>query len=141
MSLADSTAPKRQRGRPRLDPAPPVPRLPPAFAAELEAYEPALDRYLTAMLTRTAPRRGFPDPRPLFASTARARAAFIVAHPDASPPALAVRQLGERVHAIGGVDAMEAVVERVARADPARCVTRAALLRSLWHGLGGEFWA
>lgn len=50
----------------------------------------------------------------------------------------ALRQLGEAAAALGGPEAMEAVLHQVADADPARADQRLAVLREAWTGLPGS---
>jgi hypothetical protein len=136
MRTAANTAPGRQRGRPRLDPTPMGPRLPLSFSREVEGYVLPLHQLVSGMLAATPPRRGLPDLKPLFATTSRARAGCVANHVTVSGGALAIRVIGERLHAVGGVDLMDRVVERVAALDPGRRVAREGLLRGVWHGLG-----
>ena len=49
----------------------------------------------------------------------------------------AMRRQGEAAAALGGSEAMDAVLHQVAEVDPARSERRLALLREAWTGLPG----
>ncbi|MHB2207027.1 hypothetical protein [Methylobacterium sp. CM6257] len=50
----------------------------------------------------------------------------------------AMRRQGEAAAALGGLEAMEAVLQQVAGADPTRAERRLAFIREAWVGLAGE---
>lgn len=48
----------------------------------------------------------------------------------------AVRRVGQRLHDLGGFDAMSTAADRMAERDPVRAGRRASLLNHAWDGIG-----
>jgi len=70
------------------------------------------------------------------ARTLKSRAAGLRDDPDLCAWALGLRLVGERLHAIGGLDLMEAVIGQLAPEDSTNSFLRRKLLRTSWHQIG-----
>ncbi|KAA0121508.1 hypothetical protein CIW48_23195 [Methylobacterium sp. P1-11] len=111
-----------------------------------------MKRPLTTSFSAPPPARAEPpEPAPAaaswrdvapFAAALIATLEAIEAGPKAGPAMRAhrsaMRRQGEAAAALGGSEALEAVLNQVAEADAAQAAQRLALIREAWTGLPGE---
>lgn len=121
------------------------------FAEEIAGIENALDTLVAAMVeqdcrprpagvVKTFQRLSLTDITSHFDETTPAQrvAEALVANPVREAMARAVRDLGKRLHEIGGMELMSDVCQRVADRDDANWGRRTDILDKRWDGVGGS---
>lgn len=115
---------------------PPLPPLPDCYADEIEALEKVTDFLLLKAIP--ARQRNALDvlAESFTARTLKSKAAGLCHDPDLTGWTLGLRLVGERLHAIGGLSLLEAVVARLAPMETTNCHLRRKLMRTAWHLIG-----